>query len=304
MTISVALLRSSAEGLRRWDAWKHLGQPDRDTKVGPRDLRRVRLYGGAQGVWVDKGTTASGEFVDGIAVSVLHTDSHYPDEFSEEGARYHYPDTDRVGSRYSGEIEAVKNCQKSALPVLVITRPTPNSASRLCRWAWVEDWNDSAQEFFLSFSRRPAHPDVQDVSFNPTAASRARRSLTKVRPGQSRFRFLVEKRYGAECVVCGLRVRAMLQAAHIVPKEFDGTDDPRNGLMLCANHHAAFDANLFAIDPALDLWPGTGNTLSGLQISRHNLQHLGNRPATEALKIRCSAHPASLPGNVGPPRAL
>ena len=99
MTISAALMRSSAEGRRRWDAWKHLGQPDRDTKIRPRDLHRVRLYGGAQGVWVDKGTTASEEFLDGIAVSVLHTDSHYPDEFSEEGARYHYPDTDRPDSR-------------------------------------------------------------------------------------------------------------------------------------------------------------------------------------------------------------
>tara|TARA_Y100000588_G_C13508028_1_gene608181 strand:+ start:247 stop:495 length:249 start_codon:yes stop_codon:yes gene_type:complete len=82
----------------------------------------------------------------------------------------------------------------------------------------------------------------------------------------------------------------MLQAAHIVPKEFDGTDDPRNGLMLCANHHAAFDANLFAIDPdTLEVLPRTGNTLSNLQISQQTLQHLDNRPATEALKIRCSA---------------
>ena len=95
MTSRVALMRSSPEGLRRLDAWKNLGQPDRDTKVGPRDLRRVRLYGGAQGVWVDKGTTASDEFLDGIAVSVLHTDSHYPDEFSAEGGALSLP---RYGS--------------------------------------------------------------------------------------------------------------------------------------------------------------------------------------------------------------
>ena len=41
----------------------------------------------------------------------------------------------------------------------------------------------------------------------------------------------------------------MLQAAHIRPVSENGSDDPRNGLVLCANHHLAFDANLFAFDP-------------------------------------------------------
>jgi putative restriction endonuclease len=37
------------------------------------------------------------------------------------------------------------------------------------------------------------------------------------------------------------------QAAHIVPKNKSGTDDPRNGLSLCRTHHWAFDNGLFSI---------------------------------------------------------
>ena len=39
------------------------------------------------------------------------------------------------------------------------------------------------------------------------------------------------------------------QAAHIVPKNKNGTDDPRNGLTLCRAHHWALDAGLFTLTP-------------------------------------------------------
>jgi hypothetical protein len=44
---------------------------------------------------------------------------------------------------------------------------------------------------------------------------------------------------------------------HIVPKNQNGTDDPRNGLTLCARfedapHHWAFDAGLFTLCPRMN----------------------------------------------------
>ena len=104
---------------------------------------------------------------------------------------------------------------------------------------------------------------------------------------ESAIRFLVEKRYGAECAVCGIDIRSMLQAAHIVAKEFKGTDDPLNGLMLCANHHLAFDAKLFSIDPhTWEIKPRPDMTLTTLEISRKTLRHLQKKPASEALELR------------------
>jgi predicted restriction endonuclease len=42
----------------------------------------------------------------------------------------------------------------------------------------------------------------------------------------------------------------LLDAAHVRAYRDKGSDDPRNGLVLCATHHRAFDKKLFAIDPS------------------------------------------------------
>jgi putative restriction endonuclease len=65
------------------------------------------------------------------------------------------------------------------------------------------------------------------------------------------FRKVVLTEYDYHCSVCkkkfhyGELVEA--QAAHIVPKNINGTDDPRNGLSLCRTHHWAFDKGLFSL---------------------------------------------------------
>ncbi len=46
-----------------------------------------------------------------------------------------------------------------------------------------------------------------------------------------------------------LAVAEMLDAAHVIPVEDGGTDDQRNGLLLNAGLHPAFDAGLWAIEP-------------------------------------------------------
>jgi hypothetical protein len=82
-----------------------------------------------------------------------------------------------------------------------------------------------------------------------------------------------------------LAVAEMLDAAHICPKLAKGSDDPRNGLVLCANHHRAFDAGLFAIDPAtLDIHcrPDGPDRLA-LGIIRTSVAHLSKPPHAVAL---------------------
>ncbi len=53
------------------------------------------------------------------------------------------------------------------------------------------------------------------------------------------------------CAICDMKFVVdnlhEAQAAHIVPKNKNGTDDPRNGLTLCRAHHWAFDAGLFTL---------------------------------------------------------
>ncbi len=80
----------------------------------------------------------------------------------------------------------------------------------------------------------------------------------------------------------------MLQAAHIRPVSENGSDDPRNGLVLCANHHLAFDANLFAFDPeTLDVvYKPSGVIGVDLGITNESLRHLKNKPHPDALMWR------------------
>jgi hypothetical protein len=92
--------------------------------------------------------------------------------------------------------------------------------------------------------------DTDDTPFVLSVADRRGKREVKIRPSQQRFKFQVFKRYGPRCVVCELTVPELLDAAHICPKLTEGSDDPRNGMVLCANHHRAFDAGLFAIDPS------------------------------------------------------
>ena len=81
-----------------------------------------------------------------------------------------------------------------------------------------------------------------------THAVRARR--------REQFSDDILKAYSERCGVCGAsRFDALgnpeVQAAHIYPKELNGSDDTRNGISLCRLHHWAYDGGLFSFDENL-----------------------------------------------------
>ncbi len=72
-----------------------------------------------------------------------------------------------------------------------------------------------------------------------------------------RFRAAVGAAYGDRCAVCGVGLRFArtsavigIEAAHVMWFQAGGPDDVRNGLALCALHHAAFDAGAFTVEPS------------------------------------------------------
>ncbi len=108
----------------------------------------------------------------------------------------------------------------------------------------------------------------------------------KTRPEQQHFAQSVFAHYGNCCVVCDVSLPAMLQAAHIIPKKDMGNDESGNGLVLCANHHCAFDAGLFVIHPdSLEIIMASSNRPL-LGISRLDLHHLCNQPDRRTLQWR------------------
>ncbi|CAI6074779.1 hypothetical protein PAECIP112173_02344 [Paenibacillus sp. JJ-100] len=280
----------SIELARRDSMWNRLVSENDPNNVEPGILRRLRFFSGQAGIYRDATTTQS--YTDdkaGIAVSILHTGRHYPDEISENEIIYHYPETKRIGSTDINEIQSVKNVAIFNLPIFVISEV---GNMRKVQTGKVVSWDDLAKTFLvelnpLDFSTRPNETDyLDDIPFKPTVPRAPSRTVTvSNRTGQPRFKFNVVKRYGPCCAICAMQALPLLQAAHIIPKKSNGSDDPRNGLVLCGNHHLAYDSGLFSFDPdTLKIHVSTKTTMQSIQITRQDLSHLQKLPHEKALK--------------------
>tara|TARA_B110000971_G_C19927936_1_gene462513 strand:- start:97 stop:930 length:834 start_codon:yes stop_codon:yes gene_type:complete len=249
--------------------------------VYPKFLNHNRVYKGAQGIYFDQKNTTKIDSA-GVTVSILHTGRHYPDELSEEGLIYHYPLTKR-GSRDQSEVNATKNAKKYNLPIFVIL-PGTSKETREVKRGWVISYNDINKTFLISFSgSQDKFEDIKkDDEFILTSNSSSNYSRSKTRPNQQKFRFSLLKNYGSKCAICDIRNEKLLIAAHIRPKDDKGSDDWRNGIVLCANHHLAFDNNLFKVNPD-NLEISTDE--SNLKIEVNKLTTLTNiYPHKESLK--------------------
>lgn len=72
---------------------------------------------------------------------------------------------------------------------------------------------------------------------------------SKVRKGQPKFRKNLLEAYGSKCAITGHGPEAVLEAVHIVPHAISGINKLDNGLLLRADLHSLFDADLLSIDP-------------------------------------------------------
>jgi hypothetical protein len=278
----------------RMEMWQELLDAGGPVGVSPQLLRDLGIYGGAQGIWVNKTRTGElSEDGEGITVGVLHTGSSYADDMSQESVIYHYPKTGRPPGRDLSEVNATKAARELGLPIFVIAYPTPNSAKRDAHLAWIQDWDDESRQFLIALGSSPPAelplPDAADTAPFATDEKRKRgEALVATRPGQAKFNFRVFQRYGPQCAVCGIDIPELLDSAHLIPISENGNDDARNGLVLCAIHHRAFDAVLFAFNPeSLSLQTRkNGPDLDKLRIKYTSLQHLRKKPHPSAIEWR------------------
>jgi len=96
-----------------------------------------------------------------------------------------------------------------------------------------------------------------DSANDETPQERVRRVISALSRDR-RFSKMVVAAYGECCAMCGLDL-GLVVGAHIYPVNAPAsTDKVWNGLALCYNHHAAFDAHLIHVEPgsrALRLHP-------------------------------------------------
>lgn len=166
--------------------------------------------------------------------------------------------------------------------------PTPSSTVRDFAYGWVEDWNDRTKEFLITLggdSPPPSStPTIGEEPFELATDKPAATTEQATRPGQARFRFDVFLRYGAKCAVCDIDLKELLDAVHIRPFSDNGSDDPRNGLAMCANHHRAFDSGLFRIEPTSlqVVTPADNPPTPGITVSA--IDYLPAKPHSDALE--------------------
>jgi len=272
-----------SEADRRVQLYNELNKKD-PNHITASYLRSENIYNGAQGIYMDKLNTRSlSNNEHGVTVSLLHTGDYYPDELSDDGVIYHYPNTIRAnGARDKAEIEATKNCHSLNIPLFVILEGK-TSKTRKVKLGWVLDFDDDAKIFLVSFDK--SIPNFVRIKkndpFNLTGKQSGKLTKTKARPNQQKFRFECFVNYGSKCGVCSLTHPKLLEAAHIRSKEFNGSDDWRNGMILCRNHHTAFDKNLFRVLPSsYEIICDDKNLL----LTEKKLNHLKNYPHIDALK--------------------
>jgi hypothetical protein len=250
-------------------------------------INDLRIFYGGRGIWYDAVRTRQ-LAVPGVTVGILHTGRHYDDQLDSSGIIYNYPVTGSPG-KDSAEVQATKNAGTLGLPVFVVVG---DQSERRLHQGWVADWDDAEGSFLLTFDGKPAvvapSPIGAEAPFIGIGSKPTRKPGNVAdRPGQQRFAFEVKKRSGSACGLCRLDVKGLVDAAHIIPKEHGGTDDPRNGLPLCPTHHRAFDTNLVGIvGPNMEVVATGSTSLEQLRVTVRDLNHLPMRPHPDAVTWR------------------
>ena len=175
------------------------------------------------------------------------------------------------------------------LPIFIvityeITKPKKTKIKKV-KLGWVMDFDDIGKMFLIKFGEEKPSLDVnlgEDTAFKLKDRTKGKKYLTTSRPNQGEFRYALIKNYGLKCAVCSIELPELLHASHICEKNESGSDDWRNGILLCRNHHAAFDNNFLRINPNNSK---ITSHVKNLKIEENQLTtKKGKRPHIRALK--------------------
>lgn len=119
----------------------------------------------------------------------------------------------------------------------------------------------------------------------------------KIRDNSFKSRVLTS--YSNTCAFCGLQLK-LIDAAHIIPVQHDGTDETSNGISLCALHHRSYDRNLVTFNDEYQILVnenqirklsekgldgGFDSFLRGLRAIIHLPPTISDRPHVEYVKL-------------------
>ncbi len=90
--------------------------------------------------------------------------------------------------------------------------------------------------------------DVSDADIMKLSAPRRKAVINVIKNLRERkFQEYIWQLYQGRCAICGLGAH-LTEAAHIIPIGGKGTDELVNGILLCRNHHKAYDSGILVIN--------------------------------------------------------
>jgi putative restriction endonuclease len=201
-------------------------------------------------------------------------------EFDRDRSWFFYY-SPKAGSLDSSVNLSLFNCMRNAEPVLVIKQLSDKTHQQGTRYkilglGLIESYDDQERLFKIrevtidAFQQRIDPEQVLSDNLIETALQLEAleawspfvsedRAVYKVskQKRDSAFRNIVLENYGSRCAVTATKFvhgkYTEAQAAHIIAKEVNGTDDPRNGLALSHTAHWAFDRGIFTISDQYEI---------------------------------------------------
>ena len=155
---------------------------------------------------------------------------------------------------------------------------------------WLADEEPAAQQFVVSLSEEALRVRRDLALDDPDLVRSYAERMVKTRLHQPLFRQRVLLAYKSQCSICRLRHTRLLDAAHVLSDAEGGEPVVTNGIAMCKIHHAAYDADIFGIDPTyrVGVRPDVLSEIDGPTL-RYTLQEI------DGSKIQLPTRPAAHP---------
>jgi putative restriction endonuclease len=284
----------------RWSAISFLKQlaSDGNLLVRQSDLEQfsfegqnIRLMAPQQGIWKPRQLTAALSFR-----TVYTADPNkrpYDDNDGDDGyPRYKW----RGDNPQHPDNRALREAMVLGLPLIFFQGVASGLYFPICP-VWLADEEPNLQQFVVSVEEELLRARTE-LAEDPVLLRSYAERVVQVRLHQPVFRQRVLLAYQNKCALCHLKHTRLLDAAHVIPDAEGGEPVVTNGISMCKIHHAAYDANIFGINPDYRIGvrpdvmeeidgPTLRYTLQGIDGSKMDLpKSRAAKPNPDALHVR------------------